>query len=146
MKKESDIMKKILLATHGNFASGIKSSLEIILGEQETVHAIDAYVGERSFEDQLKAYLKTINEQKDIVIIMTDLFGGSVNQKAMNLVQSDHIHIVTGLNLPLLLELQLLTEEQCTKEKIKQLINTSREQVMYVDRVDTEEDGDDFDL
>lgn len=139
-------MKKILLATHGNFASGIKSSLEIILGEQETIHAIDAYVGVISFEDQLNAYLQTVNEQEDVVIIMTDLFGGSVNQKAINLVQSDNIHIVTGLNLPLLLELQLLTEEQCTKEKIKQLIETSREQVMYVERTDAEEDGDDFDL
>ena len=139
-------MKKILLATHGNFASGIKSSLEIILGEQETIHAIDAYVGEISFEDQLNAYLQTVNEQEDVIIIMTDLFGGSVNQKAINLVQSDNIHIVTGLNLPLLLELQLLTEEQCKKEKIKQLIETSREQVMYVERTDAEEDGDDFDL
>ena len=37
-------MIKILLASHGNLAAGMLSSLELILGKQENVEVLCAYV------------------------------------------------------------------------------------------------------
>ena len=37
-------MKKILIATHGNLASGAKSTLEFLVGNIVDITCIDAYV------------------------------------------------------------------------------------------------------
>lgn len=138
-------MKKILLVTHGHFASGIKSSLEIILGEQNNVGAIDAYTGEEKFEKQLEEYLSTVDTEKDTLLILTDLFGGSVNQKIAGRLKGDNIHIITGLNLPLLLEVTMLSEEDSKKESIMKIVENSKSQIQYVDIVE-EDTSDDFDF
>src|SRR5699024_5222573 len=111
-------MKQILLATHGHFASGIKSSLEIIVGKQENIQTIDAYVDETNFEEQLNKYISSISINEDTLIVVTDLFGGSVNQKIVNKLQNENVHIINGLNLLLLLVFQFLNEEECTKKNL----------------------------
>lgn len=138
-------MKQMLLATHGHFASGIKSALEIIVGEQENLQTIDAYVDETNFEEQLDAYLSTINMDEVTLLVITDLFGGSVNQKIIDKLQNENVHIVTGLNLPLLLELQMLNEEDCTKENIASIVEKSRQQVQSISAIAVD-DEDDFDF
>ena len=40
-------MRKFLIATHGTFANGVKSSLDIIIGQTENVFLIQAYVEEK---------------------------------------------------------------------------------------------------
>lgn len=135
----------MLLATHGHFASGIKSALEIIVGEQENLQTIDAYVDETNFEEQLDAYLSTINMDEVTLLVITDLFGGSVNQKIIDKLQNENVHIVTGLNLPLLLELQMLNEEDCTKENIASIVEKSRQQVQSISAIAVD-DEDDFDF
>lgn len=139
-------MKKMLLATHGNFASGINSSLEIILGKQEYIYTIDAYIDDINFEDQLDSFLTNYDKTKDTLLVVTDLFGGSVNQKVVNKLQEDdNVHIIAGLNLSLLLELHLLSEEDCTKNNIKSIIETSKQQTQYVETIE-HDDEDDFDF
>lgn|SRR5699024_7061403 len=138
-------MKQMLLATHGHFASGIKSSLEIILGKQENIQTIDAYVDETNFEEQLDKYISSISINEDTLIVVTDLFGGSVNQKIVNKLQNENVHIITGLNLPLLLELQMLNEEDCTKENISNIVENSRQQVQSI-TANVLDDEDDFDF
>lgn len=138
-------MKQMLLATHGHFASGIKSSLEIILGKQENIQTIDAYVDETNFEEQLDKYISSISINEDTLIVVTDLFGGSVNQKIVNKLQNENVHIITGLNLPLLLELQMLNEEDCTKENILNIVENSRQQVQSI-TANVLDDEDDFDF
>lgn len=138
-------MKQMLLATHGHFASGIKSSLEIIVGKQENIQTIDAYVDETNFEEQLDKYISSISINEDTLIVVTDLFGGSVNQKIVNKLQNENVHIITGLNLPLLLELQMLNEEDCTKENISSIVENSRQQVQSI-TANVLDDEDDFDF
>jgi mannose/fructose-specific phosphotransferase system component IIA len=139
-------VKRILLATHGSFASGIKSSIEIIVGEQENIYTIDAYIGETSFEDQLNEYLDTINLDDDILFVITDVFGGRVNQTLTDkLHQYENVHIITGLNLPLLLELQMLNEEDSTKENISNIVENSKQQIQYVE-IEEDDVTDDFDF
>ena len=46
--------RKFLIATHGAFAKGIKSSLDIIVGEMDNVFLIQAYLDEsKSVEEGL---------------------------------------------------------------------------------------------
>ena len=46
-------------------------------------------------------------------------------------VENNKIKIVTGINFPFLLELAL-TEDKLTDEKIREVVNKSKEQIIFV--------------
>ncbi|CAI3269284.1 PTS mannose transporter subunit IIA [Enterococcus cecorum] len=95
---------KIILATHGNFASGILSSFKLIYGNDENIEAIDCYTTENF--DLSSAVSEILNEYKnDTLIVITDIFGGSVNNEFLQRLKYHQFYLVSGLNLPFLIEL-----------------------------------------
>ncbi|GGP07477.1 PTS sugar transporter subunit IIA [Oceanobacillus neutriphilus] len=126
-------MKKILVATHGNFAEGIISSIKLILGEQENLHYMNAYLDEVPLKEKIKIYFEQNTATEDVVIVFTDLFGGSVNQAFLEYIDRENTHFITGVNLPLLLETVMLNEENVTEEKLKEIVTRSKEQIIYTD-------------
>lgn len=101
-------MKKILVASHGKLASGIMNSIELFAGLQENVTIVDAYVDDSDYSKVIEAFLDNLLAGEQ-AIIFTDIFGGSVNQKVVELVNNyeKEIYIITGFNLPVLLEIVL---------------------------------------
>jgi mannose/fructose-specific phosphotransferase system component IIA len=139
-------VKKILIAAHGKFAEGIRSSAEIILGKQENLYTINAYLDETPVKQQLDEFFKGVDLEKDTLLVITDVFGGSVNQAIISNYQKDNIKVITGVNLPLLLELIMLDEEDVTDDKIRSIVNKAREQVILVNDALSKATGDDFDF
>lgn len=138
-------MKKILIATHGKFAEGIISSAEIITGKQENLFFINAYVDETSVEEKMETFLEENVSDDDTLIIFTDIFGGSVNQTATRYLSRGNINIISGFNLPLLLEVIMLNEADIIPEKLKEITDNSKEQLIYVnDELLKVNDEDDF--
>lgn len=72
-------MLKIFLSSHGRFASGIRSSCEILLGAQQNLTVFDAYVDNDTVQEHLDDFYKTVSAE-DQVLLCSDLYGGSVNQ------------------------------------------------------------------
>ena len=139
-------MLKILLVSHGRFAEGIKDAAEIIMGKQENLSFINAYTSDVPYEEQLSEYMTTFDSSTDKLIIVADLFGGSVNQKTMLKVDLNQVILVTGLCLPLLLELLMLSEENATEESVRTIIELSREGLLLVkDKIKPKQE-DDFDF
>ncbi len=57
-------MRKFLIATHGSFAAGIKSSLEMIIGSTENLYTIQAYTeGNKTITDELDEILQKISDR-----------------------------------------------------------------------------------
>lgn len=114
-------MKKILLASHGKMAAGLKNTLEIFLGSTDSITAVSAYLD--SSDNYIYEIESFIDSVHDDAIIFTDINGGSVNQKVMQLVLASNkdIPVITSMNLPIVLSIALL-EEEITKDKINELI------------------------
>ena len=53
-------MLKIFLSSHGRFASGIRSSCEILLGAQQNLTVFDAYVDNDTVQEHLDDFYKTV--------------------------------------------------------------------------------------
>jgi PTS system mannose-specific IIA component len=121
-KKGINIMKKILITTHGHLASGYLSSIELLAGTTEGITVIDAYVEGSNFDQELLKFVTELNEQ-DQVFVFTDLFGGSVNQKVTRVFLEQEISatVIAGFNLPIVLEILLATEE-LTNGKIQEMV------------------------
>lgn len=91
-------MRKLLVATHGRFASGIMETFKLIMGENEDISEISAYV-EPGFDMQKEAEKKIheLNEEDELIIV-ADIMGGSIANTFSSYIQSEKIHIITGLN------------------------------------------------
>nr|WP_240940503.1 PTS mannose transporter subunit IIA [Enterococcus durans] len=78
--------------------------MELIYGTHHSITALDCYMSE-SF-DLSKSVKQLIEEYKGKeLIILTDLFGGSVNNEFLQYIDQPNIHLIAGLNLPLLIEI-----------------------------------------
>jgi mannose/fructose-specific phosphotransferase system component IIA len=124
-------MKKILVASHGQLADGIKSSLSILVGNTDSITFLNAYVNKEDVDETLTDYFSNA-AQEDELIVFTDLLGGSVNQKVTLYAQEHHAFIIAGFNLPIVLE-TLFMPEPITKEAMNKKIEECRNAMVLVE-------------
>lgn len=133
---------KILLGSHGRFASGIKSSLKVLIGDEaERISVIDAYVDDNNIDVELENYFKTIDPDEQ-VLMLSDLYGGSVNQKMYLYLSRPNTYLIAGVNLSLVIELCLKSDMDI--EEAKETIATAREMMKLVEFKDDSPVDDDF--
>lgn len=137
-------MRKILIATHGQFAKGMLSAGEIIVGKKNDVTCLNAYSDVKNVKETIDAYFASLSP-KDQVIILTDLFGGSVNQMLMPYTQKSNVYLITGVNLAMLLEILMIEEDVTIDENLlREIVCNGQKQVMYVNDVLKNNQNDDF--
>ncbi len=108
------------------FAQGILSSLEIIVGSTENISTIQAYLGEdKSIEKELDRILGGGGEQVEWVVF-TDLLGGSITNQVVRKMPGTSIHVVAGVNLPLLLDVVLGDPDMPVAEVIENAVHKAR--------------------
>ena len=137
-------MKKILIMTHSLMAKGIKETIEFLAGEQN-IDVACCFTDISNPDEFIDNYLSKINNDK--LIIFTDLMGGSVNQKVALRLNNNNFYLITGVNLPLILELALLDEELITEEKIEEIIQNAKNEIIFVNKAlknNTESEEDFF--
>lgn len=116
-------MVSILVASHGKFASGLQSSVEILTGMGSKITAIDAYLDDRDYTKDIRKFIEMAERPS---IIFTDLLGGSVNQKVvLAAAKQKNIYIVTQMNLAIILAV-LLDSEPFSVQHLDELIAESQ--------------------
>jgi mannose PTS system EIIAB component len=106
-RKVGEKMVGIILASHGDFAKGILQSGEMIFGTQPNVKAVTLQPSEGP--DDIRAKMEeaiTTFENPEQVLFMVDLWGGTPFNQTSGLINGheDTWAVVTGLNLPMLIE------------------------------------------
>lgn len=124
-------MKQILIATHGKMASGIRYTAELIVGKMAEITTIDAYVTpEDNVEKKFEEYFE--QHENDRIFVFTDLMGGSVNQKLLGYSQKENVTLITGTNLPVLMQV-MMADDDVTEDEIQEFIDDAREELQVVD-------------
>lgn len=102
----------IVLVSHGALADGLIAAAQMIMGPQAAVEAVGLSPAENmdEFLEKLKRAAATV-EQGQGVLVLADLFGGSPGNTAAYLAQAG-TEVVTGMNLPMLLEVLGSRDEQ----------------------------------
>lgn len=121
---------KILVIGHGRFAEGVKSAAQIIVGDLSEVTFMNTYVDDIDFHVELDKYFSNNTN----ILVLTDLFGGSVNQAIMQYITKENIEIITGVNIPLVLEI-LLSNITGKNLDIREIVSNAKEQIMFVNDV-----------
>ena len=136
-------MLKIFLSSHGHMASGLKSSLDILIGNTDKITVFDAYVDEKNVQDVLDNFYKTVSED-DEVLLLSDLYGGSVNQVMFTYLNRPNTRLVSGVNLALVLELAI--KETISDSELEELVETSRMmmKIVKIEALADDNDSDEF--
>jgi fructoselysine and glucoselysine-specific PTS system IIA component len=126
--------RKFLIVSHGAFAGGILSALELITGAAGEV--LQAYMDEnKSVEEELAAMLSGAGADEEWVVF-TDLLGGSITNQvlrvAAGLSGGGSVHVVAGVNLPLVVEVVLSDPGMPVAEVLAEAVGRARDQLVYV--------------
>ncbi|WP_026888705.1 PTS sugar transporter subunit IIA [Clostridium beijerinckii] len=96
----------IIVGTHGDLSKELVKSAEMIYGKQKNIGCATFKPGE-GIENLLDKYNNLIQELDctDGILFMVDLFGGSpFNVASMIALKNEDMEVITGINMPMLLE------------------------------------------
>ena len=107
----------ILIVTHQELAEALVSVWDLILGRQEGIVAVslDPNAPPEVSQRQIQQGLSQVNGGNG-VIILTDMLGGTPSNLTLSFLQEGKVEVVTGVNLPMLMKLAHLREQQDLRE------------------------------
>ena len=119
-----------IIIGHGDFAQAMLKTAEQIVGEQSEVEV----VSNRGMScDSMISTIDSILQNGDIdrTIIFLDLPGGSCTISCYSLLKDkSNLHIVSGVNLPMLIEFFMLRDKYSAEDLVTILIEKGKANII----------------
>jgi PTS system mannose-specific IIA component len=119
----------LVLVAHAGLATALKASAEMIVGPVEGCSVVEVAPNEGA-EDIMARVVAAVGSGQSGTIIMTDLFGGTPSNMAMSFLKDGLVEVVTGVNLPMLLEFCSKRERLTVVELAAELQRCGREGIV----------------
>jgi PTS system mannose-specific IIA component/fructoselysine and glucoselysine-specific PTS system IIA component len=136
----------IILASHGDFAKGVKHALEMIVGgTAEGVETYGLYPGGSAADYVGQVRARVDSSPGERFIVVTDVIGGSVCNEFVSLAGYPNVRIVSGMNLALALDIVMNNEEGCSDSVIENAMAAARKGICMLGReilTERTEEGD----
>lgn len=116
-------MDIIILASHGELARGMKTTLKMITGEDERIYAFGMNDGENP--DMIYAQVEKVmtdEQEAEHFFLFSDFPGGSVNTELMKFLTREDVYLISGMNVPLLLDFVLGSSEEVASQLEQSII------------------------
>lgn len=141
-------MRRMVIASHAHFAAGISEALALLGGGSGVdIRVVCAFVD--GVNDVAQAVSDALADipATDEVLVCTDIFGGSVNNEFMNIIQRQkNVYLVANMNLPLLITLLFSIDEPDLEAAIRAAVSADSIQPKYCNDELAAVDADDEDF
>ena len=126
----------MVLVTHGALAEEFRAALEHVVGAQENLATI--CIGpdddmEKRREDIVDAIVKA--DTGDGVALLTDMFGGTPSNLAISLLEKDKVEVVAGINLPMLIKLASIRDNEPLNVAVLEARDAARKYISVASEV-----------
>jgi PTS system mannose-specific IIA component len=123
----------IVIVTHGNLGHELIKAAEMIKGDVRGIIPIslDAKTGMEDIKKELTAAIKKADSGEG-VLIMTDLFGGTPSNISLSFLKEKQVEVVTGVNLPMLLKISDIREENKKLTEFANLVKVYGRKNIYL--------------
>lgn len=104
----------IVVVTHGQLARELVAAAEMIVGD-DLPNATAVSVGWFDAADEARRAIVAAVERVSSgggVVLLTDMFGGTPSNLSLSLLADRRVEVVTGVNLPMLIRLVSIREEE----------------------------------
>ena len=121
----------LFIINHGEFGKSLIESAELIVGPIDNIYAFSLIKG-MSLEELAQIVEEKLSKVKQ-AIVLTDLFGGTPNNVAMYLQSKYCFPIISGVNLPMLLDLILARDsaDKDLKTMILDTVSIAKDSIQY---------------
>src|SRR4030042_821089 len=111
-----------IIVSHGRLAEELLNALTISLGEAPNIEAISVgwYDDVEDAKKKISQCLKRV-DQKSGAVIFTDMFGGTPSNLSFSFLKENHVEIITGVNLPMLIKFVSLQRNNNPKDVDKKV-------------------------
>lgn len=139
----------LLVSGHGNFATGLATSLKLLAGEQANTKYVDF---DGASGDDLKVKIaETLDTMKeyDGILVLTDLPGGTPYNKSVELklerAADQTIEVMAGTNLPLLLSCATMAAMfEAPMDLAQAMLPEAKDSLVVFELEADDDDNDDF--
>ncbi len=110
-------MINLVIVSHGELAEGLLDALRILLGDQEGLVTISLQENDPPGDlmNQVEAAVQDLSNGEG-VLLLVDTIGSETFQAAIRFADYPNMEIITGFNLPMLLEVILQRDHHTVKE------------------------------
>jgi mannose PTS system EIIA component len=119
-----------IIVTHGQLATEIVSSAEMIVGEIHHITAVS--IGWHDDVDVAREEIQRAIERVDTgsgVLILTDMFGGTPTNIAASFLGDERVEVVTGVNLPMVIKAATQEEGESLAELARRVRDQGQQQI-----------------
>jgi PTS system mannose-specific IIA component len=119
-----------IIVSHGKLAEELLNALTIILGEVVNMEAISIgwYDDVEESKRKINQSLKRV-DQKNGVLIFTDMFGGTPSNLSFSFLKDNTIEIITGVNLPMLIKFVSLQRSNNLRDVAKRVVEQGKKNI-----------------
>ena len=123
-------MTGLVVVTHAGLATSLIAAAAMITGSSDGCEGVELHADDPAdgLVARIAEALKTVGT--DGAIIMTDMFGGTPSNAAMSFLQEGKVEVVTGVNLPMMVEFFSRRERMSLEELCAALLRCGRESVI----------------
>ena len=117
----------VVVVTHGQLATELLNAAEAIVGDLPRFAAVS--IGWHDDMDDAREEIRQAIARlqgEGGVLLLTDMFGGTPTNLGLSFVEPDHVEVVTGVNLPMLIKLTSLRSSQDLLAVARELRETGR--------------------
>ncbi|MDP8221853.1 MAG: PTS sugar transporter subunit IIA [Candidatus Lernaella stagnicola] len=121
-------MVGIVLVAHGGLPKELLETTQLIIGEKLPAISIVSITGVEK-PDEIRLQIQNAITQVDTgegVLMFTDMFGGTPSNIALSFLKEDTVEVVSGVNLPMLVEMAYARREGKLGDLSRQLSEIGR--------------------
>jgi len=110
----------VVLVTHYQIGKEFLHAVRLIV--PNTPDFLTVSIDPKQSVDEMRQLIERALKQADRgagVLVLTDMFGGTPSNMSLSFVEEAGVEVVTGLNLPMLIKLATLSEDQPLEELAK---------------------------
>ncbi len=125
-------MVGVLVATHGELAAALLSTLGMILGETEGVEAVtlDASDTLETLSAKLEAARSRVDPGNEGTLVLVDMLGGTPFNCGVQMALSRNVRVITGVNLPMLFKVISHRDEKDLDHLAQEVQVSARESIL----------------
>ena len=140
-------MFRLLVASHGPLSKAIVESAALIAGEEAVKDIKTISITMSTSYEETKELIDQAfmcYEHDDFILALTDVYGGSITRVLSEYVGTRNLHIITGVNLGMLLEALFAKDMYGKDELITYLMKNGKDGIQYVNDDLQNKEGDEI--
>jgi mannose PTS system EIIA component len=126
----------VVIVTHGGLAHEFRAALEHVVGRQDLLETLSIGPEDdmEARRTELVAAIRRVTADKG-VIVMTDMFGGTPSNLAINVMDETGAEVIAGINLPMLIKLATARKDMGLTQAVTAAKDAGRKYISVASQV-----------